>query len=137
MSKLTATGRRSLRDGLRNQVCWGLRTHPWFEGVPAPVVSGFIELVFISKELRAKIKEQGVMRVREDGTSELHPAVEAFRKFKGTELNYLTAIAEMRREQSPPEDLVAQLARAQSEEIVEPEPSAPDEGNPPESTSES
>ena len=45
--------------------------------------------------------------LREDGT--VHPAVEAFRKYKLTELGYLTAIAEMRHAgHEEPRDLVAE-----------------------------
>jgi hypothetical protein len=49
--------------------------------------------------------------MREDGT--VHPAVEAFRKYKHTELGYLTAIAEVRQaEHEEPRDLVAEMAGA-------------------------
>ena len=67
-----------------------------------------------------RIKREGVMR--EDGT--IHPAVEAYRKFKHTELGYLTAIAEMcRAEAQEPNDLLAEMARATGvePEAVEPE----------------
>jgi hypothetical protein len=50
----------------------------------------------------------------------VHPAVEAFRKYKRTELDYLTAIAEMRQaEHEPSSDLVAEMAR-----VTEAEPGA-------------
>jgi hypothetical protein len=89
------------------------------------VVAGFAELMLVSQELRALMKAEGLMR--EDGT--MHPAVEMFRKFKRTELDYLTAIAEMRRGEAEPEDLVAQLARHVDGETVEPE--APVQEEPP------
>jgi cytochrome P450 len=121
MSLLTDLGRRAARDMQRSQLARGLRQHEWFRGAPSQVVAGFAELLLVSRELRARIKADGVMRP--DGT--VHPAVEAFRKYKHTELGYLTAIAEMRRaEAEEPDDLVAQLARATDSETetVELEP---------------
>jgi hypothetical protein len=98
-----------------------LKQHEWFSAVPSQVLGSVAEMLAISRELRAKIRAEGVMRA--DGT--LNPAVEAFRKYKHTELGYLTAIAEMRRaEHEEPRDLVAEMARAGDEATVEPEASA-------------
>ena len=107
----------------RSQLARGLRKHEWFQGVPGPVVHGFAELLIVSRELRARIKTEGVMRA--DGS--VNPAMESFRKYKHTELSYLTAIAELKRERdTAPVDLVAQLAAAQPEP---PEPVAPESGD--------
>jgi hypothetical protein len=142
---MTAGGRKIARDLQRSPTLRALKQHDWFRGAPAQVVNGFAELLIISRELHARIKNEGVIRA--DGT--LHPAVEAFRKYKHTELGYLTAIADMRRaEHEQARDLVADMARAieapqaagqdetpVAEEIepsaaapgVEPSASAPDE----------
>ena len=119
MSLLTADGRRIARDMQRNQLARGLRQHQWFRGAPSQVVAGFAELLLVSRELRARIKTEGVMRG--DGT--LNPAVEAFRKYKHTELGYLTAIAEMRRaEHHQPEDIVSLMASVNAAETEQPAP---------------
>jgi hypothetical protein len=116
MSLHTESGRRAVRDMQRSQLARGLRQHGWFRDVPAQVIGGFAELLLVSRELRARIKTEGVMR--EDGT--VHPAVEAFRKYKHTELGYLTAIAEMRHaEHEEPRDLVAEMARCDEVEPVQ------------------
>jgi hypothetical protein len=56
------------------------------------------------------VPSEGIMRA--DGT--IHPAVEALRKYKHTELGYLQAMAEMRHaEESHRQiDIVAEMARA-------------------------
>jgi hypothetical protein len=102
-----------------------LKQHEWFAQVPTQVLGGFAELLAISRELRARIKAEGV--IRPDGT--VNPAVESFRQYKGTELKYLSAMAEMRRaEHEEPRDLVAEMARcdevAPEPEAVEPEQTA-------------
>jgi hypothetical protein len=123
MSLLTANGRRIARDMQSRQFARGLRQHEWFRGAPSQVVTGFAELLLVSRELRARIKSEGTMRA--DGT--MNPAVEAFRKYKHTELGYLTAISEMRRAaQTEPADIVAMMAQHLDEptETREPEPEA-------------
>jgi hypothetical protein len=80
------------------------------------VVGGFAELLLVSRELRARIKIEGVQRA--DGS--VNPVVEQFRKFKHTELAYLQAMAEMRRaEHEEPRDLVAEMARCDEVEPVQ------------------
>jgi hypothetical protein len=118
---------KATRDAQRYAITRELRQHEWFSQVPTQVLGSLAEMLAISRDLRAKIKREGVMR--EDGT--VHPAVEAFRKYKHTELGYLTAIAEMRRaEREEPRDLVA--AMAAGDEIAEPaaeaEPDEPESG---------
>jgi len=120
---------RGRRDAQRFMLTRELKQHEWFAQVPTQVLGGFAELLAISRELRAGIKAQGGA-VRPDGTP--HPSVEQFRKVKGTELNYLQTMMEMRRaEHSEPEDLVAQIQMARVDEVEsepqqeagEPEPS--------------
>lgn len=131
MSLLTDSGRRAARDMSRSQLARGLRQHEWFRDVPSQVVGGFAELLLVSRELRGRIKLDGVQRA--DGS--LNPVVEQFRKFKHTELAYLQAMAEMRRaDHDEPEDLVAQMARATEvepeqaeQEVGEPEPNGESE----------
>lgn len=102
----------------------GLRHHEWFRAVPGPVVAGFEELLLVSRELRARIKTEGVMRP----DSSVNPAVESFRKYKHTELNYLTTIAELKREREcAPLDIVGQMARADDPPATDP----PQEANHP------
>jgi hypothetical protein len=109
------------RDAQRYMLTRELKQHEWFAQVPTQVLGGFAELLAISRELRAKIKAQGA--VKDDGT--VHPAVEQFRKIKATELNYLQAMAEMRKaEHGEPEDLVAQMARVTEVEAEQPEQEA-------------
>jgi len=109
---------RARRDAQRFQLTRELKQHEWFAQVPTQVLGGFAELLAISRELRAKIKADGVMRP--DGT--VHPGVEQFRKIKHTELNYLQTMMEMRRaEHEEPRDLVAEMARCDE---VAPEPGA-------------
>jgi hypothetical protein len=120
---------KTIRDGQRYAITRELKQHEWFRAVPTQVLGSLAELLAVSRDLRAKIKKEGVMR--EDGS--LHPAVEAFRKYKHTELSYLTAIAEMRQaEHESPRDLVAEMARVTAVEPVregpEPEQSAASEG---------
>jgi hypothetical protein len=128
MSFITESGRRAARDMQRNGLARGLRQHEWFRDVPSQIVGGFAELLLVSRELRARIKADGVQRA--DGT--VNPAVEAFRKYKHTELGYLTAIAEMRNaEHDEPHDLVAEMARCDVEpeqQTVKSEPSPESEG---------
>jgi hypothetical protein len=116
---------RGRRDAQRFALTRELKQHEWFAQVPTQVLGGFAELLAISRELRARIKADGVMR--SDGT--VHPAVEQFRKIKHTELNYLQSMIEMRNaEREEPRDLVAEMARcdevAPEPEAVEPEPEA-------------
>jgi hypothetical protein len=120
MSQLTESGRKSARDQQRNYLTTTLRRHEWFQNVPTQVLAGFAELLLISRQLRAKIKTDGVMRA--DGT--LHPAVEQFRKYKATELAYIQAIDEMRRakQQTGEIDLVAQMAAIQPDMVEAAEP---------------
>jgi hypothetical protein len=109
---------RARRDAQRFQLTRELKQHEWFAQVPTQVLGGFAELLAISRELRAKIKTEGVMRA--DGT--VHPAVEQFRKIKHTELNYLQSMMEMRRaEHEEPRDLVAEMALCDE---IEPEQEA-------------
>jgi hypothetical protein len=116
MSLITESGRRIAHDMQRNGLSRQLRQHEWFRDVPTQVVGGFAELLLVSRELRARIKAEGVMRA--DGS--VNPAVEAFRKYKHTELGYLTAIAEMRNaEHEEPRDLVAEMARCNEAEPVQ------------------
>ena len=108
MSLLTESGRKTARAQQRNYLATTLRRHEWFAQVPQQVVGGFAELLLVSRELRARIKIEGVQRA--DGS--VNPVVEQFRKFKHTELAYLQAMAEMRRaEHEEPRDLVAEMAR--------------------------
>jgi|SRR5581483_3268578 len=118
MSALTAAGRKSLRDQQRNYMSSVLRRHEWFERVPSQILSGLAELLLTSRELRAVIKTEGVMRVNADGTRGVHPAVEHFRKYKLAELNYIQTILQGM-DSEPVDDLVAQMARH-----VDAEPSA-------------
>jgi hypothetical protein len=107
---------RARRDAQRFQLTRELKQHEWFAQVPTQVLGGFAELLAISRELRAKIRTEGVMRA--DGT--VHPAVEQFRKIKHTELNYLQSMMEMRRaEHEEPRDLVAEMAWCDEVEPVQ------------------
>jgi hypothetical protein len=97
-----------LRDSQKYAITRELKQHEWFSQVPTQVLGSLAEMLAISRDLRAKIKRESVMRP--DGT--VHPAVEAFRKYKHTELGYLTAIAEMRKaEHEEQRDLAAEMAR--------------------------
>jgi hypothetical protein len=116
MSLLTESGRKTARAQQRNYLATTLRRHEWFAQVPQQVVGGFAELLLVSRELRARIKIEGVQRA--DGS--VNPVVEQFRKFKHTELAYLQAMAEMRRaEHEEPRDLVAEMARCDEAEPVQ------------------
>src|ERR1700730_25185 len=107
---------RGRRDAQRFALTRELKQHEWFAQVPTQVLGGFAELLAISRELRARIKADGVMR--SDGT--VHPAVEQFRKIKHTELNYLQSMMEMRRaEHEEPRDLVAEMARCDEVEPLQ------------------
>ena len=116
MSLLTESGRKTARAQQRNYLPTTLRWHEWFAQVPQQVVGGFAELLLVCRELRARIKIEGVQRA--DGS--VNPVVEQFRKFKHTELAYLQAMAEMRRaEHEEPRDLVAEMARCDKAEPVQ------------------
>ena len=107
---------RARRDAQRFALTRELKQHEWFAQVPTQVLGGFAELLAISRELRAKIKADGVMRP--DGT--VHPAVEQFRKIKHTELNYLQTMMEMRHAgHEEPRDLVAEMARCDEVEPLQ------------------
>jgi hypothetical protein len=59
-------GRPAYSARQRSQLARGLRQHEWFSGAPSQVVAGSAELLLVSRELRAKVKTEGVMRA--DGT---------------------------------------------------------------------
>src|SRR6266568_534356 len=101
--------RQRMRDRKRERMQRALKQHQWFEQVPSQILGGLAELLLVSRELRARIQAEGIMRA--DGT--IHPAVEALRKYKHTELGYLQAVAEMRHaeESSGPRDIVEAIAR--------------------------
>jgi hypothetical protein len=84
------------RDRKRERLQRSLRQHRWFDQVPSQVLGGLAELILISRELRARIQHEGVMRPRPDGISEIHPAVEPLRRYKLAELDYLRTINEIR-----------------------------------------
>jgi hypothetical protein len=67
MSLLTESGRKTARAQQRNYLATTLKRHEWFAQVPQQVVGGFAELLLVSRELRARIKIEGVQRA--DGSS--------------------------------------------------------------------
>jgi hypothetical protein len=127
MSLLTKSGRKRIRDVRRERVERELRRHEWFAEAPRLVVSGFADLVVVSRELRSLMLTAGLMRA--DG-EDVHPAVRAFREYKNTELSYLKQMIEMRAAQaSEPLDLVGAMAA----HVDAPELGAPSDPDPPES----
>jgi hypothetical protein len=109
MSALTEAGRKRIRDLRRERVERELRRHEWFAEAPRLVVSGFADLVVVSKELRVLMLTARLMRP--DG-EDVHPAVKAFREYKHTELSYLKQMVELRTAQATePLDIVAQMAQ--------------------------
>jgi hypothetical protein len=125
MSLLTEAGRKRVRDLRRERVERELRRHEWFAEAPRLVVSGFADLVVVSRELRALMLTAGLMRA--DG-EDVHPAVKTFREYKHTELGYLKAMVALSAAQtSEPRDLVAEMARVgDAAETVEPEKESSD-----------
>jgi hypothetical protein len=124
MSALTEPGRQRMRDIRRERVERELRRHAWFTEAPRLLVSGLADLVVVSRELRALMLTEGLMRADRE---EVHPAVKAFREYKHTELGYLKTMVELCAAQPDEhDDLVAQMARAADAdtETVEPEPTA-------------
>ena len=133
MSAITLDGRQHIRDKGRERIERELRRHPWFSETPRLIVSGLAELLIVSRELRALMLRDGLMRA--DG-SDIHPAVRAFKEYKSVELRYLAQMSEMARaETEQPADLVGMMAAHVDEaETVEAEtPAAPDKPEPPES----
>jgi hypothetical protein len=81
-------------------------------------VSGFADLIVVSRELRALMLTAGLMRA--DG-EDIHPAVKAFREYKHTELSYLKQMVELRTAQAlEPLDVVAQMARVEDPPAEDP-----------------
>jgi len=120
MSAVTQAGQKRIRDLRRQRVERELRRHEWFAEAPRLVVSGFADLVVVSRELRSLMLTAGLMRA--DG-EDVHPAVKAFREYKHTELSYLKQMVELRAAQaSQSADIVAEMAvRSDEAETVEPE----------------
>jgi hypothetical protein len=109
--KMPAT-RKRIHDHRRTVVARQLRRHEWFVAVPRQIINGFAELLVVSTDLRQRLKTDGIMRP--DGT--LHPAVDALRKYKQTELGYLAKMAEIRQmEQQGEPDIVEAIAKAVKE----------------------
>jgi hypothetical protein len=120
MSSLTESGRKKIRDMRRERVERELRRHQWFATAPRLVVSGYADLVVVSRELRTLMLTVGLMRA--DG-EDVHPAVKAFREYKFTELQYLKQLFEMHAARAnQPVDIVGQLARRDEAETVVEQP---------------
>jgi hypothetical protein len=118
MSLVTEAGRKRVRDIRRERVERELRGHSWFTEAPRLLVSGLADLMVVSRELRALMLTEGLKRP--DGET-LHPAVEALRAYKHTELCYLKTMVELCAAQpSQSQDLVAAMAAEPEAETVEP-----------------
>jgi hypothetical protein len=78
MRAVTEAGQKRIRDLSRERIERELRQHEWFAEAPRLVVSGFADLVVVSRELRQLMLSAGLMRA--DG-EDVHPAVKAFREY--------------------------------------------------------
>jgi len=104
------------RDRKRERLARSLRAHEWFAQVPSQVLGGLAELILISRELKARIQLEGVMRTRPDGSNEIHPAVEPLRRYKLAELDYLRTITEIKNGDTDTIDV--ELVQAAEERIA-------------------
>src|SRR5690348_16707039 len=128
MSVLTIVGRQHIRDKGRERIERELRKHPWFAETPRLIVSGLAELLIVSRELRALMLREGLMKG--DG-SDVHPSVRAFKEYKAVELRYLQQMNEMARvEAEQPADLVSMMAAHVDAETIEPAPAAAEPDKP-------
>jgi hypothetical protein len=105
------------RDHKREHLQRSLRQHEWLAQVPQQVFGGLAELILVSRELRARLQNEGVMRPRANGGREIHPAVEALRRYKLAELAYLQTISEIRHgEESSAIDLPAAFVESAADD---------------------
>jgi hypothetical protein len=62
MRAVTEAGQKRIRDLSRERIERELRQHEWFAEAPRLVVSGFADLVVVSRELRQLMLSAGLMR---------------------------------------------------------------------------